>query len=127
MDFIVKDGVIIRTAEDEKGSKKKKGDGINSAIGLLQELRNFQEKVEACIESQDIAENKSKIQEHAQSLDAMYKALIEIASNGVRSMGQKPTPEAMESDPSPAPATNSDVKTPDLPSTPSVPAASKIG
>lgn len=121
MDFYVKDGVILKTAEEEK-TKKKKGDGINSAIGLLQELRNFQEKVEACIEAQDITENKAKIQEHYQNLDAMYKALIEIASNGVRTIGQKPQQDA-----SPAPATSSDVAAPKLPNTPSVPAASKIG
>ena len=118
MDFIVKDGVIIRMAEEDKSSKKRKGDGINAAIGLLQELRNFQEKVESCIEAQDISENKVKIQEHSQALEAMYKSLIEIASNGVRSMGVKPeqSPEVIEEKPETV-----------LPSTPSVPTASKIG
>jgi hypothetical protein len=53
-------------------------------------MRNFQEKVEACIESQDIAENKTKIQDILTGLESGYQALIDIASSGIRSMGKKP-------------------------------------
>jgi 2C-methyl-D-erythritol 2,4-cyclodiphosphate synthase len=89
MDFYVKDNLIIRTAADDVEKKKgKKGDGINSAISLLQELRVFQEKVEATIEAQDITENKQKIAKYAQSLEELYSALIEIASSGVKNMRQ---------------------------------------
>lgn len=88
MDFIVRDGVILRLAEDTEKKKSKKGDGVNAAIGLLQDLRTFQERVEAVVESQDIAENRSKISESAKGLEAMYSALLEIAQSGIRSIGQ---------------------------------------
>lgn len=128
MDFYVKDGVIVRAAsEDEKvGKKKVKGDGIKSALSLLQELRDFQEKVEDCIEAQDIAENKSMIEEQAAHLEEMYKALLKIAESGIRSWKDKGVEgvEGVEGEGIPAEAPVE--AGPTLPSTPRIPEASKI-
>lgn len=120
MDFYVKDGVIIRNAADDGDKKKKKGDGVASAIGLLQELRGFMEKVEACVEAQDIAENRQAIEGPSKSLEELYKALLKIAESGIRSLRQVPEGEEATAAPSEAP------KQPML-QTPSVPELSKIG
>ena len=117
MDFKMEKGVIVRVAADDDKKKKGKGDGVASAIGLLQELRGFKEKVDACIEAQDIAENKVAVEEPAKALEALYKALLKIAESGIRSL----TTPAVG-----APAAEGEAK-PALPITPSVPAASKIG
>lgn len=123
MDFKMEKGVIVRVAADDDKKKKGKGDGVAAAIGLLQELRGFMEKVEACVEAQDIAENKASIEEPAKSLEALYNALIKIAQSGIRSMG---TP-SVGSDEASAPAVSKEEAKPALPMTPSVPPASKIG
>jgi predicted RNA polymerase sigma factor len=90
MDFTMRDGVIIRLADDDK--KKKKGDGVSAAIGLLQELRGFTEKVDACIEAQDISDNKKAIEGPAKCLEELYHALLKIAESGIRAIN-KPVEE----------------------------------
>jgi len=121
MDFYAKDGVIIRVAEDSDKKGKKKGDGIGAAIGLLQELRNFIEKVDACVEAQDIAENKSAIAKHAATLSEMYQALLKIAEGGIRSIGDKTAGEVATGQTGPqTPDTTPTNAKPVLPAAPTV-------
>lgn len=120
MDFKMEKGVIVRVAaDDDKKKSKGKGDGVAAAIGLLQELRGFKEKVDACIEAQDIAEYKSALAEPAKALESLYKALLKIAEGGIRSLN---APEAEAEAGAPAPEAK-----PALPITPSIPSESKIG
>lgn len=79
---------ILRTAEIDSGSKKKKGKGINEILTLMKELIAFQEKVEACIDAQEMSEHKEKIEKFDQHLDDMYDQLVEIVSGGVKNVRQ---------------------------------------
>ena len=84
---------------------------------MLQELRDFQEKVEECIEAQDIAENRSMLEEQATHLEEMYKVLLKIAESGIRSWKDKGSEVSAEAPVEAGPA---------LPATPKLPEASKI-
>ena len=87
--------LLPRQAEDEikkrdgKDKIKTKGDGINAALVLLKDLRDFQDKVETCIEAQDIAEYKQKIEVFNQKLDEMYEILLDIARGGMHANRSK--------------------------------------
>lgn len=92
-------GHILITAEDESGKpKRKKGDGINAVLTLMKEMREFQERVEECIEAQDVAEHKGKIEEFNNYVESMYEVLLDIARGGLRRerTGEEavPAPEA---------------------------------
>ena len=90
-------GMILfpRKAEDEvkkrdgKDKVKTKGDGINAALVLLKDLRDFQDKVETCIEAQDIEEYKQKIEVFNNKLDEMYEILLDIARGGMHANRSK--------------------------------------
>jgi len=84
---------LILLAEDKKS---KKGDGVNAVLVLMKDLRDFQDKVDTCLEAQAIAENKAKIAKFYTYLDKMYQDLLEIASGGIR---KKREPEAREKPP----------------------------
>ena len=84
--------------------KKNKGDGINAVLTLMQDLREFQEKVETCIEAQALADNKDKIEEFDQHLDSMYDALLEIAGGGIKAIRQKRGMQMDEEEVLPAPS-----------------------
>ncbi len=90
-DFFSKDNVLIQTAADNDSEKKrsKKGDGINAVLILMKDLRDFQDKVESCMEAQDIEEISNKIENFYSHLDEMYGVLLEIASNGIKSVRKK--------------------------------------
>lgn len=77
---------IFVTATDNKA---KKGDGINSVLVLMKDVRDFQEKIESCAEAQAIAENKAKIEEFQSYVEDMYEVLLGMASEGVRVVRQK--------------------------------------
>ena len=81
---------IEKQAQDDEAKKGKekskgKGDGINAALVLLKDLRDFQDKVESCIEAQDITEYKGKVETFNAELDKMYEVLLEIARGGMHS------------------------------------------
>ena len=78
--------------------KSKKGDGINAALKLMQDLRDFQGKVDTCVEAQMISENKAKIEQFNAYVDKMYNTLLEIASGGIRAIrnGQEPVEEEVK-------------------------------
>lgn len=76
---------LILVASDEGGKeKKKKGDGVNAVLTLMKDMRDFQEKVESCIESQDIDENKQKVVEFNTHIENMYEVLLDIARGGIK-------------------------------------------
>ena len=77
---------IIITASDKK---KRKGGGVNEILRLMGELIDFQEKVETCIEAQDISNNKDKLEELDPHLDNMYQSLVDIVSGGVSAVRNK--------------------------------------
>ena len=68
----------------------KKDDGVNSVLVLLKDLRDFQDKVTTCLEAQTSVESRQRVERHQSSLEDMYGDLIEVASGGVRSIGDKP-------------------------------------
>jgi len=109
MDFFSKDNILVLTADSEV-KKGKKGDGINSILGFLQEMRLFRDKIDACAEAQDITENKQKIEAVGQELDKHYEELLDLAKGGIRSIRKQPVP-GMEAEESTGAA-------PALPSTP---------
>jgi hypothetical protein len=74
---------IITIASDN--SKKKKGGGTNAVLVLLKDLGDFQDKVQACIEAQDIEQQRSKVEAFYDQLDNMAQTLLDMAGNGIRS------------------------------------------
>jgi len=85
--------------------KPKKGTGLASALQLIKDLNEFQAKVEECVEAQDLAENKEKIQAFVNEITKMYDVLFEIAKAGVKSIKEEaPVEEApVEETPIPEP------------------------
>lgn len=79
------DNILILTA-----ATTKKGNGINSIIGLLQDTIAFQDKIGAAVEAQDLGDNKKKLEDFHQKLGEMYNSLLEMAKGGVRSIRQDP-------------------------------------
>jgi len=79
---------ILRTADSES-RRGKKGDGINAILGLLQELRNVQDKIDACADAQDLTENKQAIEAISEAINEHSEKLLEIVSGGIRSIRNK--------------------------------------
>ena len=137
MDFYVKDGIILRTAElEEKTKKTKKGGGVAAILGLAKDLMDFQDKVNACCEAQDLTEIKQKIESHADALAKMYEDLLDIAKTGVKAIRE--TSEQPENpnaditsdehmDAPPAPATQAERPKSNLLQTPSIPKLRDLG
>lgn len=73
----------------EAEKKSKKGDGIKAVLTLTQELRDFQEQVENCLESQDLAEIRDRIEAFDDSLNTMYNELLDIAKGNMKSLRNK--------------------------------------
>ena len=73
----------------EAEKKSKKGDGIKAVLTLTQELRDFQEQVENCLESQDLAEIRDRIEAFDDSLNTMYNELLDIAKGNMKSLRTK--------------------------------------
>jgi hypothetical protein len=66
-------------------SKRKKGNGVNAVLTLMKELGDFQDKVEACIDAQDISQSKEKLEIFYDKLDEMAEVLLGMASVGIKS------------------------------------------
>ena len=86
---------IIRLSSDDK---KKKNGGINAVLALMRETLEFQEKVDLCMEEQQLEPNRQKIAEFDAMLDTMYDALLGIASGGVQSVRERTRQEKPVSD-----------------------------
>jgi len=79
-----------RVIEAAEGKKEKKGDdGINAVLVLMKDMRDFQEKVDTCLEAQSVPENRAKIQQFDTMLDKMYESLLDIAGGGIRSVRKR--------------------------------------
>lgn len=87
VDFFSKDNILITA--DSESRKGKKGDGVNAILGLLQELRNVQDKVQAAADAQDITENKQAIEAVADSIDEHSEKLLDLVRGGIRSIRAK--------------------------------------
>ena len=72
----------ILTASDGK----KKGGGVSAILGLMKDIVDFQGKIEACAEAQDIAENRNKIEEFGEYISGMWEACSGIANGSIRSI-----------------------------------------
>lgn len=79
-----------------QADKKKKGDGIKAVLTLTQELREFQEKVESCLESQSLEEIRSRIESFDDALNEMYNELLDIAKGNVKSLRKSEDSEDSE-------------------------------
>jgi hypothetical protein len=91
MDFKMQDGVIVRISEEGDKVKKKNGKGgVYSILGLLQEMTIFEQKVEDCMESQDIASIKAEVESVLNALIESEKKLVQIVQSGIGAMRQKP-------------------------------------
>jgi hypothetical protein len=71
---------------DKKGKSE---DGVNAVLVLMKDMRDFQAKVEACLEAQSIPENRAKVAEFDNLLDNMYSTLLEIAGSGIKNIRQR--------------------------------------
>jgi hypothetical protein len=74
----------IITIASENG-KRKKGGGTNAILTLMKELGDFQEKVEVCIDAQDISDRREKLGIFYDKLDEIAEVLLEMASEGIKS------------------------------------------
>jgi hypothetical protein len=68
-----------------ENSKRKKGAGTNAVLTLMKELGDFQDKVESCIDAQDMSDNKKKLEIFYDKLDEMAEVLLGMASDGIKS------------------------------------------
>lgn len=77
--------IITIAGDDGKKKGKGKGEGMNEVLTLMKELIEFQEKVQICIDSQAISDNRQKLEQFYDNLDSMAEVLLGIAESGLRS------------------------------------------
>ncbi len=70
---------LILTAE----KVKKKGGSMAAVFKLIQELLDFEEKIQECINAQEMTENKNRIENFMGDIDKMYDSLFEMARGGI--------------------------------------------
>ena len=76
---------LILTAE----KSKKKGTSLSAVLKLIQDLTDFEEKIQDCVDSQEIAENKQQIESFLGEIDKMYKVLLGMAEGSIQSLRQQ--------------------------------------
>ena len=62
---------------------KKKGGSMAAVFKLIQELLEFEEKVEECAQAQEMSQNKQKIESFISDIDSFYDVLFEMARGGI--------------------------------------------
>ena len=67
-------------------SKKKSGGSLNAILKLIQDLTDFEEKIQDCVNSQEMSQNKEKIESFLASIDKMYESLIGMVQVGIKSL-----------------------------------------
>ena len=88
---------LIILAEKEKG--KKKGGSLAAVFKLIQDLAEFEENIQECVNAQEMAENKGKIESFTMELDKMYEVLFNIAKGGIQMMrSERGRPEVEETE-----------------------------
>ena len=81
---------LILTAE----KAKKKGGSLGAVFKLIEELTEFEKKIQEAIDSQEMSENKQKIEAFIQDIDKMYEVLLGMAKGGIQSLRrQRSMPE----------------------------------
>ena len=88
MDFFSKDNILVFATDEVK--KSKKGDGINAILSFLVDLRIFRDRIDACAESQDITENRQKIEAIGSDLDKHLNELIDVVKGGISAIRKSP-------------------------------------
>ena len=76
---------LICLAKDSK----KKGGSLGAIFKLIQDLLEFEDKIVECAESQEMGENRSKIEALKAETGEMYNNLFEMAQGGVDSYRNK--------------------------------------
>jgi hypothetical protein len=66
-----------------KDNNKKKGGSLGAVFKLIQELADFEEKIEECAATQEMTVNREKISGFIGQLDEMYDVLFEMARGGI--------------------------------------------
>jgi len=62
---------------------RKRGGSMAAVFKLIEELLDFEEKIQACMDAQEMTENKSKIESFMSEIDKMYDVLFEMARGGI--------------------------------------------
>ena len=62
---------------------RKRGGSMAAVFKLIEELLDFEEKIQACMDAQEMTENKSKIESFMSEIDNMYDVLFEMARGGI--------------------------------------------
>lgn len=65
---------------------RKKGGSMAAVFKLIQELLDFEEKIQECINAQEMSENQNKIEAFMGDIDRLYDVLFEIARGGISSI-----------------------------------------
>jgi len=68
-----------------ENGKSKKGGGTNAVLALMKELGDFQDKVQTCIDAQDLGDMSQKLEVFYDKLDEMAEVLLEMAATGIKS------------------------------------------
>jgi len=62
---------------------KKKGGSLASIFKLVQDLIEFEEKIQEAVNSQEVLDNKTQIEGFLTDIDKMYEILLNIARQGI--------------------------------------------
>lgn len=65
---------------------KKKGGSMAAVFKLIQELLDFEDKLQECINAQEMTQNKQKIESFMSEIDKMYDVLFQMARGGISSI-----------------------------------------
>ena len=74
---------LILLAETKK---VKKGGGLAAVLKLIQDMTDFENSIQECMDAQDISDYKSKIQGFLGDIDKMHEVLFEMAKTGIQAM-----------------------------------------
>jgi len=72
-------GIFVKVSE----KARKKGGSLGAIFKLIQELAEFEDKIEECAAAQEMTENASKISDFLGKMDQMYEVLFEMARGGI--------------------------------------------
>lgn len=68
--------------------KKKKGGSLGAVLKLIQDLAEFEEKIEEAASAQEMLENKEKINAFISQIDEMYSTLLQMAKLSINAIRQ---------------------------------------
>jgi hypothetical protein len=74
---------LILLAETKK---VKKGGGLAAVLKLIQDMTEFENSIQECMDAQDIADYRSQIEAFLADIDKMYETLFNMAKTGIQSM-----------------------------------------